>query len=45
MDRNQHSKSRKVKKQRNMFQREKQDKTSERGLNDTAVSDLTDNSK
>ena len=31
-----------MKKQRNMFQREKQDKTSERDLNETAVSDLTD---
>lgn len=42
MDRNQHRKSRKMKKQRNMFQRESQDKTSERDLNETAVSDLTD---
>ena len=40
--RNQHRESRKMKKQRNMFQTKEQDKSPETNLNETEVSDLPD---
>jgi len=40
MYRNQHKESRKMKIQRNIFQAKEQDKTSEKNLNETEISNL-----
>lgn len=46
LHRNKHRESSKIRKQRNMFQIKKQDKTSEKGLNDTGISNVPEkNSK
>ena len=42
MHKNQRRESRKMKKQRNMFHRKEQDKTSEKDFNETKISNLPD---